>query len=185
MNLISSDLIIYMKDLATLNLEVLNSGNISIRLANGLIAIKPSGLAYNNIKKNKVSLINKQGKHISGLKPSSDIAIHLEIYLRKPEINCIIHTHSHYATVMSILGKPLKILSTLHADYFGREIFCMPYVNHRIENIGTRVVKSKENVMLLSHHGTLVIDKDPRRAIKNVVALEEISKINFHASHFK
>lgn len=181
MKLEISNLVKYMKKLSFFNYEILNSGNISIRLSGGLIAIKPSGMSYNKISKNEVSIVNLKGKHLSGLKPSSDIFIHLEIYIKRPEINCVIHTHSHYATLMSLENEPLKVLSTLHADYFGKEIYCMPYLNHRTENIGKRFVETKEDIVLLGRHGALLADKNPEKAINKIVVLEEIAKINFHA----
>lgn len=181
MKITTLDLLKYMKELSFLNFETANSGNISIRLDNGFIAIKPSGMNYSKIHKNQISIVSLNGKKISGLNPSSDLQMHIDIYINRPEINCVIHTHSHYATVMSMLNKSLKIITTMQADHFGKEIFCMPYLNHRKENIGKKFTKTKENVVLLERHGALLVDKDPRKALVKMIALEEIARINFHS----
>lgn len=176
----SVDFIKYMHELAKHNLDKLNCGNISLRLSNGLIAIKPTGMSYDQVNITNVSIVDMKGNLLSGEKPSSDVEFHLHIYKHKPEINCIIHTHSHYATVMSCLNKPLKVLTTLQADYFGKDVWCMPYTNHRTKSIGERAVKSGEKVMLLERHSSLIFDEKPIKAIKNAVILEEIAKINYH-----
>lgn len=173
------DFVKYMEKLAKHNLDKLSCGNISLRLSNGLIAIKPSGFSYDEVNMTNVSMVDMEGNHLSGEKPSSDLDFHLHIYKHKPEINCIIHTHSHYATVMSCLKKPLKVLTTLQADYFGKDVWCMPYTNHRTQSIGERAVKSGEKVMLLERHGTLMFHECPKKLIKYAVVLEEIAKLNY------
>ncbi len=173
------DFIHYMRELAKHKLDKLSCGNISLRLSNGLIAIKPTGMSYDEVTITNVSMLDMEGNLLSGEKPSSDIEFHLHIYKNKPEINCIIHTHSHYATVMSCLNKPLKVLTTLQADYFGKDIWCMPYTNHRTESIGERAIKSGEKVMLLERHGTLMFHENPKKLIKYAVILEEIAKLNY------
>ena len=175
-----SDFMTYSKELAGYKLDKFSSGNMSLRLSEGRVAIKPSGFAYEEIKFEDISIVDLGGNHLSGKNPSSDLMMHLEIFRAKEEVNCIIHTHSHFATVMSCLNRPLKVLTTLHADYFGKEIYCMHYTNHRHKNIGTEAVKSGENIMLLERHGALIFGDNIKNLIRNIVILEEISKLNFN-----
>jgi len=175
-----NDLLKYAKKLGSYNLDKLSSGNISLRLSNGFIAIKPTGYTYDELTIDNISIIDLDGNHIKGDKPSSDLMIHIEIYKKRDDINCIIHTHSHYATVMSCLNKPLKVLTTLQADYFGKDIYCMPYMNHRTSNIGIEALKSGEDIMLLERHGTLMFQDNIIKLIKKAVILEEIAKLNYN-----
>lgn len=174
------DLLNYVKELKKHNLDILSSGNISLRLDANHIAIKPTGLNYDDLTLEDISVVDLQGNLILGLKASSDLDIHLKIFSERKDINCIIHTHSHYATVMSCLNLSLKVLTTLHADYFGKEILCMRYINHRKSNLGVKFIELHTNVCLLERHGTLIVDADPKKAIKSAVVIEEISKLNFH-----
>lgn len=173
------DILKYMGKLEDENLDILSCGNISVRLDKDKIAIKPSGLSYNEVNISNISIVDLTGRQISGLKPSSDLASHLIVYKNKENINCIIHSHSHYATVMSTLVGSLKIFSTIHADYFGREIHSLPYINHRNNNFGQQLVNANEDVAFLERHGTVVINESIEKAFKNIVVLEEISKINY------
>ena len=100
-----------MRTIDSYNLEFLSSGNLSIRLGNGNIAIKPSGVSYKSVNKNNISILDKNGMLLHGLKPSSDFKAHITIYSGREDINCIVHTHSHFATIFAILGKPIEVLS--------------------------------------------------------------------------
>lgn len=163
------------------NLEFLSSGNFSIRLDDENIAIKPSGLPYKSVNINNISIINSKGDLLQGLKPSSDFKIHLGVYNTRKGINCIIHTHSHFATVFAILGKPIEVLSTMHADYFGEKIPCLPFVNHRYDDFGKILLNVKSKVVLLEKHGAFIFAKNPDLGVKYAIILEEVARLNYHA----
>ena len=66
-------------------------GNASVIDSNGkTIAIKPSGVDFNELKFSQISIVDLYtNKHISGNKPSVDTPIHLEIYKAFPEIKSV------------------------------------------------------------------------------------------------
>src|SRR3989344_88868 len=170
---LENQLIVCARKLSMAGTEVLNSGNISIREGNTIV-IKPSGKSYESLEVQDVSVVALDGLHVSGLKPSSDLSVHLTIYRSRPNVRCIIHTHSHYATVMSVLQRSLEPLCSMHADYFGTEIPCLPYVNHRTKNFGTSFLAANVKACLLSSHGVLVVDEVPALAVEKAIVLEEI-----------
>jgi L-ribulose-5-phosphate 4-epimerase len=176
-----ADLIAGMKKMEVTGLEINSSGNISVRLNNGYFAIKPTGYAYSEITKENISIIDANGNSISGAHPSSDMKAHLEIYNRRKEINCIIHTHSHYATVFAVLGRPIDVLSTMMADYFGKPVTCLPYVNHRKENFGVLIGASTDKNFLIGSHGVVILGDNIDSTVRRAIALEEAAKINFHS----
>ena len=76
-------------------------GNVSaIDRASGLIAIKPSGVEYDEMTADDIVLVSLEtGERVEGrLKPSSDTPTHLELYRAYPSIGGIVHTHSRWAT---------------------------------------------------------------------------------------
>ncbi len=167
-----------MRKLESYHLETFSSGNISLREGD-FIAIKPSNLSYDEVNASNISIVDIKGNHIRGLPPSSDLRAHLSIYKNRKDINCIIHTHAHYATVLAILGKNIKVISTMHADYFGKEIPCLPFTNHRIYNFGEEIIKKDSQVYLLERHGAVVLGKNIAQAIKFAVVLEEVAKLTY------
>ena len=96
-------------------------GNVSgIDRESGLVAIKPSGVEYENMAPDDMVVLDLvKGNVVEGrLKPSSDAPTHLELYRRFPNIGGIVHTHSRWATVFAQAIRDIPALGTTHADYF-------------------------------------------------------------------
>ena len=74
-------------------------GNVSgIDREEGIVAIKPSGVSYEELTPEAVVLVNLDGNVVEGdLNPSSDTKTHLVLYQNFPEIGGVVHTHSPYA----------------------------------------------------------------------------------------
>jgi len=102
----------------------LTFGNASaLDRAQGIFAIKPSGVDYAVLKAPDMVLVDLEGKIVEGrLKPSSDTPTHRRLYLGFKKIGGIVHTHSSHATAFAQAGRPVPIFGTTHADYFHGEI---------------------------------------------------------------
>jgi len=98
----------------------LTFGNASaIDRAKGVFAIKPSGVAYEDLKPADMVLVDLDGKQVEGsFRPSSDTPTHRRLFLAFPEIGCVVHTHSSHATAFAQAGREIPIFGTTHADYF-------------------------------------------------------------------
>jgi L-ribulose-5-phosphate 4-epimerase len=95
-------------------------GNASgISRSEGLIAIKPSGVPYEKLTPGKIVMTDLSGKTVEGnLRPSSDLATHVELYRQFPAIGGVAHTHSEFATAWAQARRPIPCFGTTHADYF-------------------------------------------------------------------
>ena len=95
-------------------------GNVSgIDRSQGLVAIKPSGVAYEDLTPEKIVVTDLEGKIVDGgLRPSSDLATHLELYKHFEKIGGVAHTHSEYATAWAQAETEIPCFGTTHADYF-------------------------------------------------------------------
>jgi L-ribulose-5-phosphate 4-epimerase len=109
------------------NLELVRRGLVLYTFGNasgidrsqGLIAIKPSGVPYEELKPEHMVITDLTGKIIDGtLRPSSDLATHLELYRCFPAIGGVAHTHSEFATAWAQAEKPIPCFGTTHADSF-------------------------------------------------------------------
>ena len=87
-------------DLVDKGLVVSTFGNVSgIDRELGLIAIKPSGVEYDDLSPSNMVLLDMDGKRVEGdLNPSSDTRTHVVLYKSFPEIGGVVHTHSVHAT---------------------------------------------------------------------------------------
>ena len=95
-------------------------GNVSgIDRGRGLVAIKPSGVAYEELTAEMMVVTDLEGKTVDGgLRPSSDLDTHLELYKYFKNIGGVAHTHSEYATAWAQAEREIPCLGTTHADYF-------------------------------------------------------------------
>jgi len=95
-------------------------GNVSgLDRAEALVAIKPSGVPYEELTAAHIVVSDLTGKIVDGnLRPSSDLATHLELYKHFSGIGGVAHTHSDFATAWAQAETPIPCFGTTHADYF-------------------------------------------------------------------
>ena len=102
----------------------LTFGNASaIDRARGIFAIKPSGVAYAELRAEDMVLVDLDGKIVEGkLRPSSDTPTHRRLFLAFSAIGGVVHTHSSCATAFAQAGRAIPIFGTTHADYFAGDV---------------------------------------------------------------
>src|SRR5246127_3530406 len=109
------------------NLELVRRGLVLYTFGNasgidrseGLVAIKPSGVPYEELTPAHMVVSGLDGKIVDGnLRPSSDLSTHLELYRSFPNIGGVAHTHSEFATAWAQAETPIPCFGTTHADSF-------------------------------------------------------------------
>jgi L-fuculose-phosphate aldolase len=94
--------------LAAEGLVVGSTGNASARLDDGLI-ITPTRVRYPRMTRRDLVHLTLDGRRVRGRRaPSTEIPLHLAIYLGRPDVGAIVHTHSPHATAWSFLDAPLE-----------------------------------------------------------------------------
>ncbi|WNQ10037.1 L-ribulose-5-phosphate 4-epimerase [Paenibacillus aurantius] len=179
-------------DLPKYGLVTFTWGNVSgIDRERGLVVIKPSGVAYDKLKKEDLVVLDLEGRIVEGsLRPSSDTPTHLVLYRAFPHIGGIVHTHSSWATSWAQAGRGIPALGTTHADYFYGTIPCTRPMT--AEEISGAYEKETGNVIaetfatldpmqipgvLVHNHAPFNWGKTPHDAVHNAVVLEEVAKI--------
>ena len=167
-------------------------GNVSeIDRAKGVIAIKPSGVEYNNMKIDDIVVVSLTGEIVEGkLNPSSDTATHIELYKAFENIGGIVHTHSRYATVWAQAELDVPALGTTHADYFYGDVPCTrrltdSEINTDYEkNTGLVIIEEFKRrdidptampAAVISGHAPFCWGKNASDAVHNAVVLEEVA----------
>lgn len=72
-------------------------GNASAR-AGELVAVSPTGLPYDTLGAEDVSLVTAEGELVEGPKPSVELPMHLAVLSGRPDVGAVVHTHSPRAT---------------------------------------------------------------------------------------
>lgn len=169
-------------------------GNVSaVDRESGLVAIKPSGVAYDELTLDSLSLLTLDGEPVGGLAPSSDAPTHLVLYRAFPEVGAVVHTHSRCATAWAQAERPIPALGTTHADHFGGEIPCTrPLTAAEIagayeEATGAAIVEAFAGVdparvpgVLVARHGPFAWGATAAEAMEHARVLEEIAALATH-----
>lgn len=170
-------------------------GNASgIDRAQGLVAIKPSGVPYEKMTPSDITLVDLDGKTVEGtLRPSSDLATHLILYHAFPAIGGVVHTHSRNATVWAQAARPIPCLGTTHADYFYGPIPVTDCLQEsEIEeayetNTGHAIVRRFQGMdprempaVLVAGHAPFTWGVSVAEAAHHAVVLEEIAQTALH-----
>ena len=176
-------------------LIVLTWGNASgIDRESGLVAIKPSGVPYDELTPEDIVMVSlKEGKVVEGKgRPSSDTPTHLELYREFPNIGAIVHTHSLHATAFAQACKDIPCLGTTHADHFYGTVPCTRLMSDAeiqsayelntgkviVETFRTRNI-DPDNIpaVLIANHGPFAWGSTPTKAFENAIVLESVAKM--------
>lgn len=172
-------------------------GNVSeVDREAGVIAIKPSGVAYEDLRPEDMVVLDLEtGKKVEGkYNPSSDTPTHLELYRAFSGVGGIVHTHSSQATSFAQAGVGIAAFGTTHGDYFYGEIPCTDAMTPEAiageyeKETGTIIIDTfrARNIdpmqvpaVLVKSHGPFAWGKDAMEAVHNSVVLEEVAAMNF------
>ncbi len=185
------------RELNARGLVVYTFGNASgIDRKSGIVAIKPSGVDYENLAPEDMVLLDLDGTVVEGTyNPSSDTKTHLVLYRAFGDIGGVVHTHSRYATAWAQARRNLPAYGTTHADYFYGDVPCTEVIsNERIlrdyeEETGNLILDTfrerdhmSMKAVLVACHGPFVWGKDPGEAVYLSVMLEECARMGYMTS---
>lgn len=173
------------------DLVVFTWGNVSaVDREQGVMAIKPSGVAYDELRAEHIVVLRLEDGHIveGNLRPSSDTATHLYLYQQFPELGGITHTHSRWAVARAQAGLDLPAYGTTHADHFYGAVPCTRELNAaEIEgdyelNTGLVIAETFRTrqidptavpAVLVAGHGPFAFGKTAMDSVHNAVVLNE------------
>ena len=165
-------------------LVTMHSGTVSGRdPESGLIVIKPTGFRYDLLTPNDLLVMDKEGKILEGtLRPSSDTGTHLYLYEHRPDINGIVHTHSPYACIFAVLGRPIPAVMT-SAALLGGEIPIGGYAAVGGAEIGSEIINKigDKAAIIMQNHGVYTLSSTVWQATIDAVEVEDLAKIAHYA----
>ena len=185
------------------NMEILHQklaiytfGNVSaIDRAAGIVAIKPSGVPYSELKPDDMVLVDLDNTVVEGRKrPSSDTKTHVLLYRHFEKFGGICHTHSTYAVAWAQAMRAIPNLGTTHADHLVASVPVTEVMSddmilgdyehetgNQILNVFKKHNLSPEEVemVLVACHGPFTWGKDADKAVYNATVLEELAKMAY------
>ena len=181
------------------NLVVYTWGNVSqIDRAKAVIAIKPSGVAYEVMKPDDIVIVDLDNNIVEGkMRPSSDTKTHTHLYRYFDSLGCleiagVTHTHSTYATAWAQTQQGIPCYGTTHADYAYGEIPCTAVMTDEQiqrdyeEETGVQITDCFKNrnpkevpMVIVAGHAPFTWGKNAADAVYHAVILEEIARMAY------
>jgi len=174
------ELVQVIRELYQLQLVTATGGNLSVRVAGKETCwITPTRLHKGSLRPEAMVRIDFQGRPLDAgaLVPSSEWAMHVEIYKARPDVQAVIHAHAPYATILGLSG--LRFLPiTAEAVLLG-EVAAVPFVMPGTRELALAVVRAlgPRLVCLLKQHGVVVVAGSLRRAANLVEIVERTAQL--------
>jgi L-fuculose-phosphate aldolase len=158
-------------------LVVGTSGNLSIR-SGDLIAVTPTGRAYDTLRPELVGVHRLDGSAVEGeLAPTSELPIHQLVY-RHSDAAAVVHTHSTAATVVSTVVEELPTIHYILA-VMGGPIRVAPYATFGSQELAANVLAAIEgrSGVLLANHGAVTYGPTIQVAYDRALYLEWVAEV--------
>ena len=177
------------RDVAAGGLVVGSSGNVGIRRDEHLL-ITPRGSRLSAVDPaDCVCVALADGSvspdHARGSLPSSELPLHLAVYAAAPEARAIVHTHSHFATVLSTLVDEIPPIHYVTTE-FGGPVRVAPYATYGSVELaeGVAAALAGRSAALMANHGAVTIAATLDQAVEQAHQLEWLASISWHAQVF-
>ena len=177
-------IVTYGRKLITSHLTTGSGGNLSLfNRSENLLAIKPSGVDYFEMRPEDVVVLTPDGRVVEGVKkPSSEVNFHLALLQHRPEINAVVHTHSVYATTIACLNWELPAVHYLVA-YSGDKVPLAAYATFGTKELADNILQAigSFNACLLANHGLVAVGRDLSSAFTVAEEIELVAQIYYQA----
>ena len=145
------------------------SGNISARLGPGHILATPSGLAKGMLSPDQLLIVDLDGHLVEaapGLRPTSELLMHLEAYRQRPDVKSVVHCHPPHATAFAVAREPIPQCVLPEVEVFLGDVPITRYETPGGQAFADTVLPfvSKTNVIILANHGTVSYGVDVEQA---------------------
>uniref|UniRef100_A0AAU2W0H4 Class II aldolase/adducin family protein n=1 Tax=Streptomyces sp. NBC_00008 TaxID=2903610 RepID=A0AAU2W0H4_9ACTN len=170
------------RHLAALGLSPGTSGNLSLRVPDGLLAT-PTGGSLAALEANRLSLLDRAGRVRTGPPPTKEAPLHLAVHDRLPGVAAVIHLHSTYAVALACTEPDdpddALIPFTPYAVMRLGRVPLLAYAHPGTPELadGVRHLAEDTTAFLLAQHGPVAVGRDLDEAVGRAVELEEACRL--------
>ncbi|MDD2648561.1 MAG: class II aldolase/adducin family protein [Eubacteriales bacterium] len=163
-----------------------NDGNVSVKIADGIIICTPTGISKSFITPEKLLVVDEKLNILEGAegyKPSSEMKMHLRCYKEREDVRAVVHAHPPTATGFAVAGKSLDEYSMIETVIAIGSIPVTPYGTPSTDEVPNAIAPylREHDVLLLKNHGALTVGCDLITAYYRMETLELYAKISLTA----
>ncbi|MEO8703663.1 MAG: class II aldolase/adducin family protein [Kofleriaceae bacterium] len=156
-----------------------HDGNVTARDGARYLAT-PTATSKRLIGDRDVIELDPKGKVVGAGRVFGEINLHLAVYERRPDVNCVVHAHPPYATAISASrGNPIE----------------RPFIAEALVSLGPKIPKityaqpgdparaalapwcELVDAVILGHHGVIAWGADPEQALLRLELVEHLARV--------
>jgi L-fuculose-phosphate aldolase len=163
-----------------------STGNLSVRAGAGML-ITPTGMGADELRPQDLVWCGWDGSLRGDWKPSSEWHFHQAIYLARPDLNAVLHTHSTHAAALACLRRELPAFHYMVAVAGGDHVPCVPYHLFGTEALSQAVAGAmskagaRVDACLLANHGLVAAGSTLPKAMKVLQEIESLCEVYLKA----
>ncbi len=163
-----------------------NDGNVSVRLPDGTFLATPTGISKSFITPDLLVHIDREGNILDGaegMRPSSEIRMHLRCYEEREDVCGVLHAHPPAATGYAVANVALDEYSMIETVIALGSVPVTPYGTPSTYEVPEAIAPylGRHDALLLQNHGALTVGADLLTAYYRMETLELFAKISLNA----
>ena len=161
-------------------------GNVSLRVGADAVLVTPAGLSKVDVRPADLVELSLGGVRSAGLRSaSSEVAMHLRVYRRRPDVGAVVHAHPPVATAFTVAGHALAAEALPEIMFQMGEVALVPYVTPGTERLADAFEPflARHDAFLMANHGATTAGPSLLVAHQRMESLEHAARILFHAHH--
>jgi len=136
------------------------SGNLSVRLPDGGWLMTPTNVSLGDLDPARLSLLDENGRVVSGDAPTKEAFLHLSMYRKRPQCEAVVHLHLTHAVAVSCLcGLDANDCLPPLTAYYVMRIGRLPLI--RYFPPGDQALAQEVEAMATTHHAVLLANHGP------------------------
>ena len=163
-----------------------STGNLSLRAEHegqaGML-ITPTGMGADELRPQDLVWCGWDGSVRGDWQPSSEWHFHRAVYLARPDLTAVLHTHSTHAAALACLRRQLPAFHYMVAIAGSDHVPCVPYHLFGTQALSQAVAGAMAAVdaCLLANHGLVAGGATLHRAMKVLQEVENLCEVYLKA----
>lgn len=161
------------------NLVSATDGNVSLRVSKNHILLTPSGKNKGFVQPGEMLVVDLEGNVAEGSgKASKEYPMHRLVYLKRLDVNAVVHTHPVHATAFALAGRNIPDNYLIETRMMLKKVALAGYATPGTLEMADAIAPfvADTNAILLQNHGALTLGKDLMDAFNKMEVLESIAR---------
>lgn len=163
-------------------------GNLSIRLDADRLLMTPTGRRKDELEPDdlvvvRVGQVEGDARSVTGLAPSSDLAIHVAVHAARPDIGAVAHAHLPASMALTLAGEIPDPATLPETALLLPRLPFVPFGEMGSLDLATRIARALTDgpeplpgAALLERHGAVAVGPDLATAVDRLELIEVLSR---------